>query len=182
MKNKLSDLNNEWQTYLNSCATQLQEDIHNILTDKTIKYRSRYHLQDISALYFEYEYDYMDIVFWAENKKGDVITDILVLPTQRKDNAITDSKWKSFFPENIWREVIELEESCEDDDFYDLLDEYNEEKTRLFKEWFFNCWNIAANRTENIPDAYFSIHDTYFRTDLKTGRRINQDEISERYK
>jgi hypothetical protein len=30
-------------------------------------------------------------------------------------------------------------------------------------------------------DAYFSIHDTYFRTDLNTLKTLNEDEIAQRF-
>ncbi|WP_278379430.1 hypothetical protein [Chryseobacterium arthrosphaerae] len=52
---------------------------------------------------------------------------------------------------------------------------------RLFEQWFFDCWKEAKAQTSVMMDAYFSIHDTYFRTDLNTLKTINEDEIAQRY-
>ena len=43
--------------------------------------------------------------------------------------------------------------------------------------------NIYDRDTNSYEmEKYFSIHDTNFRTDLKTGKRIRLAEIAERYK
>ena len=184
MENLFENLNEEWKLYLESSAEQMQEDIRNILTDKIVKYELGKSKQDIAALYFEYEYEYMNITFWAENKNEMLITEVMELPTIMRNNTNEKSNWKHFFPETIWKEVVESEDEYEgdEDDYYDARDEYTNKNTELFEEWFFNCWKVAIKGMGNIPDAYFSIHDTNWRTDLRTGNEMSLAEISKRYK
>ena len=184
MNNQFERLNKEWKLYLESSAEQMQEDIRNILTDEIVKYEEGKSKQDIAAMYFEYEYEYMNIAFWAENKNEMLITEVMKLPTIMRNNTKSNSNWKHFIPETIWKEVLESEDEFEgdEDDYYEARDEYTNESTELFEKWFFDCWTAAIKEIENIPDAYFSIHDTNWRTDLKTGKEMSIAEISERYK
>ena len=182
MKEHFLKLNKEWKLYLDSSAEQMQTDIRNILTDQIVKYKQGKSRQDIVALYFEYEYDYMNILFWAKDKSEELVAELIVLPTIKRNNADENSNWEHFLPENIWRNVLGTEDIYEGEDYDEIRREYENVKTTLFKEWFLTCWNTITKDMENVPDAYFSIHDTYFLTDLKTGKKINSDEISERYK
>jgi len=182
MENIFLALNEEWKLYLDSSAEQMQADIRNILTDQIVKYQQGKSRQNIAALYFEYEYDHMDIMFWAEDKNGELITETIKLPTIKRNNTDENSNWEHFLPESIWKKVIVSEDTYEGDDYDDIRSEYDEKKTELFKEWFINCWNTVTKEMENVLDAYFSIHDTNFRTDLKTGKRMKLAEIEERYR
>ena len=154
MDNKILKLIEEWEFHLENSSGQMLTDIRNILSDEKPR-------QGIAAFYFEYEFEYMDIIFRAEDRDKRVI-DMTVLPT-RKGN-------KTFLPETIWTKEQELDA----DDY----DKYDREKRGLFEKWFCNCWKIVMNEMECIPDAYFSIHDTNWLTDLKTGKRMSRAEIS----
>ena len=184
MNNQFERLNKEWKLYLENSAEQMQEDIRNMLTGKIVRYKQGKVQQDIAALYFEYEYEYMNITFWAENKNEILLTDVTELPTIMRNNGKPNSNWKHFIPETIWKEVIESEDEFEgdEDEYYEARDEYTNKSTELFEKWFFDCWKAAIKGMENIPDAYFSIHDTNWRTDLKTGKEMSIAEISKRYK
>ena len=171
MENRISALCSEWSLYLESATEQMQADIRDIIANRLIQYEQGKSWADIAAMFFEYEYEYMDIVFYAFDKQEKVITKVIALPTKRSGNIIPDSKWNAFLPEAIWHKEQGLDEH---------YDKYNREKTSIFKEWFLTCWKTVAKGIGNIPDAYFSIHDTFFRTDLKTGERVNNKQISAR--
>ena len=181
MKEHFLALNEEWKLYLDSLTEQVQADIRNILlTDQIVKYQFGKSRQNIVAFYFEYQYDSMNIMLWAQDKNGDEVADPIEIPTT--NNTDKNSSWKSLVPENILKRVYEMDNTYEGDDYDEIRREYENIKTELFERWFLNCWNTATKEIENIPDAYFSIHDTYFLTDLKTGKEINSDQIAERYK
>ncbi|PQA96813.1 hypothetical protein B0A69_01730 [Chryseobacterium shigense] len=178
----LEELNSELKKHLEETKKQLIKDIVQILKGENIDYLEGNGKVDIKALYFEYEYDYLDIVAWAVDKNGEIITDILKLPSQRKKQTGGSADWNSFLPENIGIAASEFQDCHEDEeDFDDLWDEYNEEKYELFEDWFCTCWKEASAQAEIRADAYFSVHDTYFKTDLGTFKTINDDEIAERY-
>ena len=181
IKNQLLNVNKDWKLYLDSSAEQMQADIRNILANQILKYGYKKSRQDIAALFFQYEYETWDIVFWAEDKNRSSITDTIILPSKRKENSNGNSNWNHFIPETLWNKVAEFEDNYRGDDSDDIICEYIEVQTEIFKKWFLACWNTATKGIGNVPDAYFSIHDTYFLTDLKTGKKINNDEISKRY-
>ncbi|MDN5476221.1 MAG: hypothetical protein L0G39_04740 [Chryseobacterium sp.] len=178
----LKKLNTELKNHLEESKKRLINDIVQILKGENVDYLEGKHKVDTKALYFEYEYDNLDIVAWAVDKNGEIITDILKLPGQRKKQMGKNEDWDSFLPENIGTAASDFQDRHEDDDDFDgLWDEYNEEKYELFEDWFCTCWKEASAQTETRLHAYFSIHDTYFRTDLDTLKTINDDEIAERY-
>jgi hypothetical protein len=151
-------------------SSQLIVDLTDLINGKNIIYLSNKREADTKALYFEYQYDYLDIIFWAVDQSGERITETIKLPL--KKDKIND--WNALIPKQIWEAAADFE----DDD----LDEYNTQKYELFENWFFECWKKASEKTNVKTDAYFSIHDTYFKTDLNSMDTINTDEISEQYK
>ncbi|KFF27248.1 hypothetical protein [Chryseobacterium vrystaatense] len=181
MKN-IKQLNIELKNHLEETAEQLVKDLVQIIDDKKADDLEDRTEAEIRAFYFEYQYDYLDITAWATDKSGNSITNPVLLPTQRKQGIGEEDKWSALLPEKIWKEASDFQEKYEDeDDFDDFWDEYNEEKYKLFEDWFCECWKRASGQTGYRKDAYFSIHDTYFKTDLNTLQTINDDEIAERY-
>ncbi|MBV8326244.1 hypothetical protein [Chryseobacterium sp.] len=179
---KLKKLNIEFQNYLDEISGSFTDDLTNILNDENIRYLGDHSKADIKAFYFEYEYDYLNLVCWAVNASGEIIIAPMMLPEKNDGKNSEADRWNAFIPEDIWNEAAEFCDSYEEEDADDLLDEYNDEKYTLFENWFFECWKKAAAATENKTDAYFSIHDTYFRTDLVTFETINDDDIAKRYR
>ncbi len=177
----LKKLNVELKKYLEETHTQLTEDLIHLLKGEKISYIGSNSKSDIKAFYFEYEYEYLDIVFWGVDHKGKMATDTVFLPTKKKGSAEENSDWDALIPEKIWSAASEFQDHYKEDDFDDILDEYDDEKYKLFEEWFFDCWKKASEQTGVKMNAYFSIHDTYFRTDLNTLKTINEDEIAQRY-
>ena len=76
----LKKLNTELKNHLEESKKRLINDIVQILKGENVDYLEGKHKVDTKALYFEYEYDYLDIVAWAVDKNGKIITDILKLP------------------------------------------------------------------------------------------------------
>lgn len=178
----LKKLNIEFKKYLEEISTQLIQDLIHLLNGENISYLDGCGKTDIKAFYFEYEYEYLNIVSWGVDAKGKVATNTVFLPTQRKKSGDENGDWDALIPEKIWTAAAHFQDNYDEDDFDDILDEYDDEKYRLFEQWFFDCWKKASEEAQVKIDAYFSIHDTYFRTDLNTLKNINEDEIALRYK
>lgn len=177
----LKKLNIEFKKYLEETSAQLTEDLIHLLDGENISYVDNKGKSDVKAFYFEYEYEYLDIVFWGVDQKGKIITNTIFLPTKKKSSAEESGDWDALIPEKIWNMVSDFQDHYEGEDFDEVLDEYDDEKYKLFEQWFFDCWKKASEYTKVKMDAYFSIHDTYFRTDLNTLKTINEDEIAQRY-
>ncbi|MFZ4931071.1 hypothetical protein [Chryseobacterium sp. Mn2064] len=172
----LQQLNIEFRNYLDSISSGLTDDLVHLLRGETISYLHGTH-SDIKAFYFEYEFDYLNIVFWGVDHKGNIATNTQSLPTRKNSNT-SNEEWNALVPEEIWNKISDFEDHYEDDDFDEMMDEYNEEKYEIFEQWFSDCWKKASEQTLIKMNAYFSIHDTYFRTDLNTMKTINEDEIA----
>ncbi|WP_139262515.1 hypothetical protein [Chryseobacterium polytrichastri] len=175
----LQHLNIELKKYLEQISPQLIVDLTDLINDKNINYLNNKSKNNCKALYFEYQYDYLDIIFWSVDQAGERITELIRLPSKKIDRI--DEEWSALIPKQIWEAAADFEDTYEDDDFDDILDEYNTEKYELFESWFLECWKKATEQTKVEVDAYFSIHDTYFKTDLHSMETINTDEINERY-
>jgi hypothetical protein len=65
----------------------------------------------------------------------------------------------------------------EDDNYNDFTNEYTQKKEEIFEEWFISCWDKTRREYDNIPPAFFSIHDTNYKINLDTKEKINDDEI-----
>ncbi|WP_347217992.1 hypothetical protein [Chryseobacterium sp.] len=177
----LKKLNIEFKNYLEAISSQLIEDLIHLLNGDNISYIGNNGRSDIKAFYFEYEYEYLDIVFWGVDRNNKIATQTVSLPTKKSGSAEENSDWNALIPEKIWNVVSHFQDHYEGEDFDDILDEYDDEKYKLFEHWFSDCWKKASEHTHVQMDAYFSIHDTYFRTDLNTLKMINEDEIAQRY-
>lgn len=173
----LQHLNIELKKYLEQISSQFILDITELIEGKNVNYLNNKAKADGKVLYFEYQYDYLDIICWSVDQEGERITETSKLPSKNVGNE----EWNALIPKQIWEAAADFEDTYEDDDFDDILDEYNTEKYELFENWFLECWKKAVVQTKLKMDAYFSIHDTYFRTDLHTLKTINDDEIAERY-
>ncbi|MGG7471298.1 hypothetical protein ACVVIH_21535 [Chryseobacterium arthrosphaerae] len=181
MMENLKKLNIELRQYLQTISGNLTGDLVRLLKGENIAYLENKNLSDIKAFYFEYEFEYLNIICWGVDAAGRMATKTKALPEKTENAACENEKWSALIPEKIWTEAADFQDHYDGDDFDDILDEYDDEKYRLFEQWFFDCWKEAKAQTSVMMDAYFSIHDTYFRTDLNTLKTINEDEIAQRY-
>jgi hypothetical protein len=86
---------------------------------------------------------------------------------------------KTLFPNDLYEiqhEVVN-EYDGEDDNFDEIYGEYEQKKEDIFKRWFKSCWDEAVKGHNNIPNSFFSIHDTNWKIDLSTGEKIGFDKI-----
>jgi hypothetical protein len=175
------NLNNDFKKYLDASSKQMIADLKDILLDTSIKYNNGKSREDILVIYFEYEYDHLDIVFLASDKKTEIIAEVLTLPTVRKSKLNDESEWDSFFPEIISNKVDKFKEKYNTYNIGDVFDKYNRVKYSLFEEWFCSCWTMAVLETNVKMDAYFSIHDTIYLTDLSTLKGIKEEDIMKKF-
>lgn len=178
----LQNLNIELKKYLEQISSQLIVDLTDLINGKDIIYLNNKNETDTKAFYFEYQYDYLDIIFWSVDREGERITETIKFPLKKVDRINGSSDWNALIPKQIWEVAADFEDSYEEDELDDILDEYNTEKYELFENWFLECWKKASEKVNVKTDAYFSIHDTYFKTDLNSMETINTDEIAKRYK
>lgn len=176
----LKKLNIEFKHYLGEISSQLTEDLIQLLKGESVTYLNENTKADIKAFYFEYEYDYLNIVSWGVDATGRMASNKIYLPAKKNQTTEENNEWTALIPEKIWTAAAEFQDEYEDDDLDEILEEYDEEKYLLFEQWFFECWKKASAQTMVNIDAYFSIHDSYFRTDLNTLKIINEDEIAQR--
>lgn len=177
----LQSLNIDLKIYLEQISPQLIVELVYLVNGEGINYLDNKSEADSKAFYFEYQYDYLDIIFWSVDQAGERITETKKLPAKKNDGINENEGWNALIPEKIWEAAADFEDNYEDDDLDDILDEYNTEKYELFENWFLECWKKASEQAKMKIDAYFSIHDTYFKTDLNVMKTINEDEIAERY-
>lgn len=171
------NLNNDFKKYLDASSKQMIADLKDILLDKSIKYNDGKSREHILAIYFEYEYDHLDIAFLASDKETEIIAEILTLPTVINSKLDDASEWNSFFPEIISNKVDKFKEKYNEYNLGDIFDKYNRVKYSLFEEWFCSCWTMAVLETNVKMNAYFSIHDTMYLTDLSTLKGIKEEDI-----
>ena len=112
------------------------------------------------------------------NKEGDYISQRIDIPSQKKEK---------YFPSDIFMDKdIHLEDELydqgvEEDEIDDYLDEYAQKKEDIISKWFQQRWKNALKNAHIRADGYFSPHDSYFYTDLDTGKTINEDQIKAKY-
>ena len=73
------------------------------------------------------------------------------------------------------------DQGVEEDKIDDYLDEYAQKKEDIISKWFQQRWKNALKNAHIQADSYFSPHDSYFYTDLNTGKQINEDQIKEKH-
>ena len=136
-------------------------------------------LQNKGAYYLlEYDYEWFIISAWAMSAKGEYISKCTDIPSQ---------KMEKYFPSDIFMDKdIHLEDELydqevEEDEIDDYLDEYAQKKEDIISKWFQQRWKNALKNAHIQADGYFSPHDSYFYTDLNTGKTINEDQIKAKY-
>ena len=165
MKN-ITELLELLESDLNQYNSLVEEDILKLLQNK-----GAYFL-------FEYDYEWLEISAWAINKEGVCISQRIDIPSQKKEK---------YFPSDIFMDKdIHLEDELydqevEEDEIDDYLDEYAQKKEDIISKWFQQRWKNALKNAHIQADSYFSPHDSYFYTDLNTGKTINEDQIKAKY-
>lgn len=170
-KDRILKLNDEFEIFLQKEKGSLISKLGNILDGKSeLSFIGNNTKEDIKYLQFEYIYDYLDIVLWCEDKDKNVITKSEVITDSQNSKKDNSSEWEAFIPEHIWLIAADFQDTYEEDDVDDIIEEYEETKCALLEKWFCECWKEAVSLKGRTIDAYFSIHDTIFKTNLNTGK------------
>ncbi|MDR2223612.1 MAG: hypothetical protein LBE34_12915 [Flavobacteriaceae bacterium] len=120
-------------------------------------------IDDVHTFYFEYDYETLNIVVWAENKEEQVVSiQSKGIPEKLDDTIFTKASYFSLYAlEEEWGET---EEGL--DQFDELIDLLSEEKEEVLTQWFILCWKLAKEQTVTVFQGKFSVHDTNYRTEL----------------
>jgi len=170
--NELKHLNVKLKNSLNSFSFYLKQDINNLLQDHGIIYIDGKSWDDVQAFMFEYEYEYLNIVFWAVDKNFEQITETNILPSILQRNSLDGGQWKALLPEEIFDAEAKLQNDYVTEEADEQFKEYLEEKYDIFEKWFFRIWHESIQEVAvNIP-GYFSVHDTIWKYDLNHSKQI----------
>lgn len=139
------------------------ESLCELFANKYVFLFPEYTIKDVDFFYFEYDYETLDIVVWAENKAKEVISSwsMSIPPT------LTDS----LFSKVLRDELMNLGESWimtnrGEEMYYELIEVLAEQQGQVLESWFIQCWSEAKTKTGVSVKGKFSIHDTIYRTDL----------------
>lgn len=75
-------------------------------------------------------------------------TQTVSLPAKKKGIAEENSEWNALIPKKIWNAVSDFQNHYEGEDFDEILDEYDNEKYKLFEQWFSDCWKKASEQAK----------------------------------
>ncbi|MDQ0780392.1 hypothetical protein [Chryseobacterium sp. W4I1] len=146
MKN-LGYLNIKLKKYLEETKGQVVADLVQLLKGENVNYLDGKTKTDIGALYFEYEYDYLDIAAWATDKNGKIITDTAILHKQKENHINETESWDSFLPETIWKVAIDFQEKHEEyEDWDDVWEEYEEKNINCLNSGFLTAGKKRQHR------------------------------------
>ncbi|MTG97233.1 MULTISPECIES: hypothetical protein [Myroides] len=125
--------------------------------------KNEYSFESIECFYFEYMYDSLDIVVWAQDIQEDVIS----IGAKKMLSDISDS----IFSKELDRAFYDLEEQWgeteeELDAFDKLTEQLDQSKDEILTKWFVECWIEAKKDSAYNQRGFFSIHDTIYRTCL----------------
>ncbi len=175
---EFKEILNYFQIYLEGITNQLVEDLKYIAEHKPFRYLKNINDSDVRGYFFEYDYEYFNINLYCLDSDFNQVAKYIKLPKK----VIEESKKDALIPKRMWDFEIEAEETYsekgyDEDEFYDIFDDYSLEKHKIFKDWFLKCWKQMAKNTEIDKKAYFSVHDSNCYTDLITMKEITESEI-----
>ena len=162
---KLEKIIEAWEQFLTEIETKMQSAIKEILNEIVEE-------NSIFAIFFEYEYDIMNLSFFAtDNEENPLLV--------KQDILSKETNCKTLFPNELLNKQYELVDEYDgvDENFDEIYDEYTQRKQDIFKKWFKLCWDKVTNKYKKIPNAFFSIHDTNWKYNLSTNEKIKHSEI-----
>jgi hypothetical protein len=160
-KDEFNEMLNGWEDYLKSLETKMEVTIKTILNEIIGNCK-------IYAIFFEYEYEIMNTKFEAVDDNNNVLV-------AKYDLFQDETNCKTLFPKEFLDKEYKMEfekRNANDDEFDDSYGEFENKKNEIYEKWFQLCWNKIKIEYNNIPKAYFSIHDTNYKIDLSTGEEI----------
>ncbi len=159
----IEQLIGEFENYLDGMKQGFVVDLRALVDNVEREQTCR----NIAALFVEYEYGDLNISCYAVDKRMQVVSELMELPSHLKDEPLfpvsLTTKFEAYVKNNVDKED-------------EIRDEFDRHKKRVFERWISDCWDEAITDKNRIA-AYLSIHDSYFKTDLNTKQKINDDQI-----
>jgi hypothetical protein len=148
---QLKELNGLLRASLEALRTETTEKLILILNGTAIEMLPGYEKEDLAAFNFEYRNEWLSVLFFGSNARGVTVTETLSLLFKDLDEYRSGS-------EEVMNEIDEAYEDREDDsdEREEMMEEYNEERTGIFEDWFTACWQEARNITGNTTPTYYS--------------------------
>jgi hypothetical protein len=157
-KDEFNEILNSWEKFLKSLELNMNSSIKKIL-NKTIEN------EKVTAIFFEYEYEIMNIGSYAFDKNENIIL-------EEYNILIDELNCKTLFPKEYAVKVDKMWEYRNDIGFSDFMGNFEKKKCEILEKWFLLCWSKIKDEFSNIHKIYFSIHDTALKIDLSTGKKI----------
>lgn len=146
--NELDEIIDLWRKVLTKREGELQFFISMIL-DEVIENNN------ISVIYFIYEYKIMNLHFFARDNKGKVLME--------RADILNKSPFiiRTLFPKDLLvkQNSITNKYNGTDDKFDEIYISYERKKQDTFKKWFHLCWDKIKTRYKNIPKTFLSMRD-----------------------
>ena len=156
----------DWGNYLKSLETKMQCVLEKIVNE--IIGNSK-----IYVIFFEYEYEILNTKFEAFDDEEKILV-------AKYNILLEEINCKTLFPKELLDKEYKMEfekRDVKDDEFDNSYNEFSMGKCEMYEKWFQECWNNIKKEYNNIPKAYFSIHDTSYKIDLSTGNEVDTDKI-----
>ena len=175
---ELKELNTWLKTSLTVLSAKITTELTQILNGTAITMLPGYEKGDIAAFNFEYSSDWLSVVFFGSNARGLTITE---------DNSFLKKELNEYFlkEKEVMDEVEEMEDNLEGDteEWEEMMEEYNEEKSSIYDNWFGACWEEAQKQTQNTTPTYFSDNKSDLGIELRSNDivEINKNQSIIRY-
>jgi hypothetical protein len=146
--NELDEIIDSWEKVLTKREKELQFFITKIL-DEVIKDNT------VSVMYFVYEYNIMNLHFWAKDNQGKILLE--------RSNILNISPFiiRTLFPKELLvkQNNVINKYNRTDEKFDEIYRTYEHKKQDIFEKWFKLCWDKVRTRYKDIPKTFFSRFD-----------------------
>lgn len=148
---ELKQLNALLQQSLTVLTQQITTQLIQILNGTAITMLPGYEKGDLASFNFEYSSEWLSMVFFGSNARGLAITEDISFLRHELNDYLLKAK-------DVMDKVEEMEENLEvdPDEWEEMIEEYNEEKSIIYDNWFRACWEEAQKQTQNTTPTYYS--------------------------
>lgn len=154
----------EIEQRLHELSDELIENLVEIVEGKLNNRIKGFNAEDVKLLYFEYSHDDLQLYFWEEGIHKQLLSQgVLNLPTTQREGLLSLELRDRMFD---LEDVLYEDESFEDDEVEEEMEQFNTARCALFEQWFLACWSQARQQMTCDKQAYFSVHDSYYKTEL----------------
>lgn len=164
MKTETTLLLKQIEEHLDNLTTVLVSDLVRIGQGELNNRIKGFDFGHVKVLYFEYSYDDLQLYFWEEGIDEQLLSHAAVnLPAIQIEGLLPlELRGRMFDLEDVLYEDV----SIDDDAVEEELEQFNAARCALFEQWFIACWSQARKQMTWDKQAYFSVHDSYYKTKL----------------